>query len=218
MLRLGAGWALAEYRRAGIAYDPPGTRIDRLRETVSALRALFAGEVITTTGANVQLKEHFLVPKPPQRQGLPLLIGGNGDRLLTLAAEQADIVSFTGFSPDRDGQNVRTHFSRSGLAERVAFVRHLSANRSTKPELNVLLQSLVITEDRDFMAQTIARQQGQSVLDVLTCPFLVFGTLQEICLQLTRLRDDLGITYVTVFNQHADDAAKVLAALDQPFL
>src|ERR1700759_4304120 len=37
-LGLGAGWALPEYQRAGIAYDAPGTRVERLRETVLALR------------------------------------------------------------------------------------------------------------------------------------------------------------------------------------
>ncbi|MEZ5233673.1 MAG: LLM class flavin-dependent oxidoreductase [Acidimicrobiales bacterium] len=35
-LGLGAGWALAEYRRAGIAYDRPVERIERLREHAGA--------------------------------------------------------------------------------------------------------------------------------------------------------------------------------------
>jgi hypothetical protein len=38
--------------------------------------------------------------------------------------------------------------------------------------------------------------------------------VEEICAQITRLRDDLGVSYVTVFNQSADDAAIVLAELD----
>ena len=214
-LGIGAGWAYAEYKRAGISYDPPRTRIGRLRETVVALRALFGGEPVTCQGEHVQLDGHFVVPRPPQGDRLPLLIGGNGDRLLTLAAEQADIVSFTGFSPDREGNNVRTHFSRGGLAERVAFVRSGSAGRDQPPEHNLLIQMLTITEDRENLAQTIAQRQGQSLLDVLTCPFLVFGTVEEICWQLVRLRDELGISYVTVFNQSAEDAAVVLAAIAQ---
>jgi probable F420-dependent oxidoreductase len=215
-LGLGAGWALAEYRRAGISYDPPRIRIDRLRETASALRALFAGAPVTTAGQHVNLQDHFVVPSPSQGQGLPLLIGGNGNRLLTIAAQQADIVSFTAFSPDHEGYNVRTHFSRSGLADRVALVRKRSADRAEPLELNVLLQSLVITDDREFMARTIAQRHGQSLVEVLTCPFLAFGTVEEICGQVTRLRDDFGIGYVTVFDQHADDTATILAAVDAP--
>jgi probable F420-dependent oxidoreductase len=214
-LGLGAGWAFPEYRRAGIAYEAPGLRIERLRETVEALRALFGGDVLTTAGKHIQLQDHFLVPTPHQGRQLPLLIGGNGDRLLALAAEHADIVSFTGFSPDRHGENVRTHFTRSGLADRAALVGRLSAGRTSPPELNVLLQMLVVTDDREYLARTIAQRRGQSFVEVLTCPFLAFGTLEEICAQLRRLRDDFGIGYVTVFDQSADDAAKVIAALDR---
>jgi alkanesulfonate monooxygenase SsuD/methylene tetrahydromethanopterin reductase-like flavin-dependent oxidoreductase (luciferase family) len=193
-LGLGAGWAFPEYRRAGIAYEAPGLRIERLRETVEALRALFGGDVLTTAGKHLQLQDHFLVPTPPQGRQLPLL---------------------TGFSPDRHGENVRTHFTRSGLADRAALVGRLSAGRTSPPERNVLLQMLVVTDDREYLARTIAQRRGQSFVEVLTCPFLAFGTLEEICAQLRRLRDDFGIGYVTVFDQSADDAAKVIAALDR---
>jgi probable F420-dependent oxidoreductase len=214
-LGVGAGWALAEYRRAGIAYDAPAIRVERLRETVMALRALFTGEAVTTDGPYVLLRDHVVAPAPTQGASLPLLVGGNGDRVLALAAEHADIVSFTGFSPDREGVNVRTHFSRPGLADRVAHVRRHANGRATAPELNVLLQQLTITDDREYLAHTIAQRHHQPVVDVLSCPFLVFGTVEEICWQLQRLAGDFGITYVTVFNQHADDAAVVMAALAQ---
>jgi probable F420-dependent oxidoreductase len=214
-LGVGAGWALAEYRRAGIAYDAPAIRVERLRETVMALRALFTGEPVTTNGPYVVLRDHVVVPAPAQGTSLPLLVGGNGDRVLALAAAHADIVSFTGFSPDREGVNVRTHFSRAGLADRVAHVRRHATGRATAPELNVLLQQLTITDDREYLAHAIAHRQHQPVVDVLSCPFLAFGTVEEICWQLLRLAGDFGITYVTVFNQHADDAAVVMAALAQ---
>lgn len=212
-LGLGAGWAAAEYRRAGIAYDRPAVRIARLAETVDALRSLFGGDPVTTAGPHVRLDGHFVVPTPAQGAALPLLIGGNGDRLLTLAARRADIVGFTGFSPDRNGSNVRSHFSRAGLADRVALVHAAAADRDRPPERNVLLQRLEITDDREYLAHTIAQRHGQPLVDVLTCPFLAFGSVEDICLQLTRLRDDFGITYVTVFDQHADDAAVVRRAL-----
>lgn len=213
-LGLGAGWTLPEYRRAGISYDLPGVRIDRLAETVAALGLLFAGETVTTPGPHVRLANHVLAPSPTQSP-VPLLIGGNGTRLLTLAAHHAHIVSFTGFSPDLEGANVRTHFSRAGLADRVGLVRRQSqlANRPVSPELNILLQSLLITEDREYLARTMAMRQNQSMMEMATCPFLAFGTVEEICGQLLRLHDEHHITYVTVFNQHAEDAAEVIAAL-----
>jgi alkanesulfonate monooxygenase SsuD/methylene tetrahydromethanopterin reductase-like flavin-dependent oxidoreductase (luciferase family) len=153
------------------------------------------------------------MPAPAQGASLPLLVGGNGDGVLALAAQHADIVSFTGFSPDREGVNLRTHFSRSGLADRVAHVRRHAIGRPTVPELNVLLQQLTITDDREYLADAIAQRHHTSIVDVLSCPFLAFGTVDEICWQLLRLAGDFGISYVTVFNQHADDAALVMAAL-----
>src|SRR3954447_16112595 len=215
-LGVGAGWAMPEYQRAGIAYDPPATRVDRLRETVLALQALFAGERVTTGGPHVVLRDHVLAPAPEQGAALPLLVGGNGDRVLALAGQHADIVSFTGFSPDREGVNVRTHFSRPGLADRVAHVRRHAAGRAAAPELNVLLQQLTITEDREYVADAIAQRHHTSFVDVLSCPFLALGTVEEIGWQLSRLESDFGISYVTVFNQHADDAAVVMAALANP--
>lgn len=213
-LGLGAGWAKPEYQRAGIPYDRPSVRIDRLTETVSVLRTLFGGEPVTTAGPHLNLADHFVVPRPAQGERLPLLIGGNGDRVLTLAAEQADIVGFTGFSPDLQGANQRTHFSRTGLFDRVALVRERSAHRERQPELNLLLQSLTITDDREMLADTTARRHGQSLIDVLTCPFLAFGTVEEICIHLSRLRLEFGIGYITVFDPYADDTAKVMAALE----
>ncbi len=212
-LGLGAGWARAEYLRAGIAYDPPRVRVERLRDTVVALRRLFSGEPVSTDGPHLALRDHFVVPRPVQGGSLPLLIGGNGDRLLALAAEHADIVGFTGFGPDRDGHNIRTHANRAGLADRVALVARHSAGRAHRPERHLLLQLLVITEDRELLATTLAQRHGQPLLDVLTSPFLAFGTVEEICAQITRLRDDYGVTYVTVFDPHAEHAAEVRAAL-----
>ncbi len=214
-LGLGAGWARPEYLRAGMRYDRAGVRVDRLKESVIALRALFGGETVTTEGAHLALRDHFVVPRPAQGGALPLLIGGNGDRVLALAAEHADIVGFTGFSPDHDGHNVRSHSSRAGLADRVGLVRRHSSARPSRPELQVLLQMLTITEDRELLANNLARRHGVSLLDVLSSPFLAFGTLAEVAGQITRLRDDFGITYVTVFDPHAEDAARVRAALGE---
>jgi alkanesulfonate monooxygenase SsuD/methylene tetrahydromethanopterin reductase-like flavin-dependent oxidoreductase (luciferase family) len=158
------------------------------------------------------LRDHVVAPAPAQGAALPVLVGGNGDRLLAFAAGHADIVSFTGFSPDREGANVRSHFSRAGLADRVAHVRTHAAGRTTAPELNLLLQSLTITDDREYLAQQIAQRHNESIVEVLSCPFLALGTVEEIGAHLLRLAGDFGIGYVTVFNQYADDTAAVMAA------
>ncbi|GAB4198422.1 MAG: hypothetical protein OHK0022_17750 [Roseiflexaceae bacterium] len=49
-LGLGAGWNADEYRRAGVAFDPPGVRVERLRESVQILKRLLAGGPVSFAG------------------------------------------------------------------------------------------------------------------------------------------------------------------------
>ena len=56
------------------------------------------------------------------------MVGGNGDRLLALAARRAGIVQLVGFTPRPGGNDYRT-FSDDGLAGRVAHVRDAAGDR-----------------------------------------------------------------------------------------
>jgi len=72
-------------RQAGAAVESPLTL---LREYVTALRGLLAGDEVTVSGRYVQLSEvrmEFPSPRP-----YPILIGGTGPKTLRLAGEIAD--------------------------------------------------------------------------------------------------------------------------------
>src|SRR5207253_7480209 len=49
-LGLGAGFSKAEYDSAGIPFDPPGVRVDRLEEAIRVLKGLFGTEPLTFAG------------------------------------------------------------------------------------------------------------------------------------------------------------------------
>src|SRR5262245_63420771 len=49
-LGLGAGFSKAEYDSAGLAFDPPGVRVDRLEESLRVLKGLFGASRFTFTG------------------------------------------------------------------------------------------------------------------------------------------------------------------------
>src|SRR5690348_13562085 len=49
-LGIGAGWYQPEYSAAGLAFDSPGRRIDRLEESLAIISGLLAGRPVHHTG------------------------------------------------------------------------------------------------------------------------------------------------------------------------
>jgi len=211
-LGFGAGHAEVEFRAAGLAYPRPGARVDNLDEQVGLVRRLLAGETVTG-GARHHLQDGATGLATVQ-DPIPFLVGGNGDRVLRIAARRADIVGLVGFNSGT-GQvhDDLSHFTWSGLAERVAFVRAEAGDRFGELELSVLVQAVAITDDRAGRVEVIAERFERPTELIADSPFLLIGSAAEVADQVRRLRDDLGVTYVTVFEPAAADLAPVIDAL-----
>jgi probable F420-dependent oxidoreductase len=87
---LGAGWYEQEYERSGIPLARPGTRIERLGESVEIVTRLLDGEELTFVGKHYQIDGAVCRPGPYGGRRPPVWIGGKGDRLLRTAARVAD--------------------------------------------------------------------------------------------------------------------------------
>ncbi|WP_030178114.1 LLM class flavin-dependent oxidoreductase [Streptomyces sp. NRRL S-813] len=88
--------AIAEYDGYGLTLVPPAEGIARLAETITILRRMWTEDVFDFDGHYYTLKGNRNEPKPVQRPGPPLLVGGWGDRTLRLVAEHADIWNIPG--------------------------------------------------------------------------------------------------------------------------
>ena len=90
IMGLGAGWYHEEYKSYGWEFPSARDRLDRLAETVAAIKRLWTEETVTFDGRYVQLDGAYCEPKPLQQ--LPeIWIGGGGERVtLRIAAEHAD--------------------------------------------------------------------------------------------------------------------------------
>ncbi|WP_285773782.1 LLM class flavin-dependent oxidoreductase [Microtetraspora sp. NBRC 13810] len=88
--------AVAEYDAYGLTLVPPAEGIARLAETIAILRNMWTEDVFDFHGRYYTLKANRNEPKPVQRPGPPLLIGGWGTKTLRLVAEQADIWNIPG--------------------------------------------------------------------------------------------------------------------------
>ncbi len=75
----GAGWLEGELANHGVVY---GKRFGHMREHVGAMRALWRDEVASFDGEHVRFDRVWSWPKPAQAGGPPVLIGGDGAKVL----------------------------------------------------------------------------------------------------------------------------------------
>jgi probable F420-dependent oxidoreductase len=211
-LGLGAGHMRAEYDEVGIPFSRAGTRVTGLEESVQVVRALLDGHAVDFAGDHYAIAGHRSHPHRPR---IPLLVGGNGNRVLALAARHADIVGFVGFHQVEGSADVAlSHFSAEGLDDRLAIVRAAGSDRFGDLELNVLVQSVVVTEDRVGAAEELSRRvAGLTPEGALESPFLLLGTPAEIAADLVARRERFGISYVVVFVAAMEALAPVVEQL-----
>jgi probable F420-dependent oxidoreductase len=88
-LGLGAGWFEAEYRAAGIPFEPASVRVARLTEALQIVRSLLATGEVSFDGRHYRMEGARSLPLPVQRP-LPVFVGGQGDRVARLAGRLAD--------------------------------------------------------------------------------------------------------------------------------
>jgi len=147
-LGIGAGWLRHEYDAAGIPYDPPGTRIGRMAEAIQILNGLFADGPFTFAGTHYRVTDLDGFPKPLQRPRPPLLIGGGGKRILSLAGRHADIVGLLTTAVET-GVVVDDPVNRLAgrVAEQIGWVREAAGERFPAIELS-MIPTIAITDDR----------------------------------------------------------------------
>jgi probable F420-dependent oxidoreductase len=85
ILGLGAGWNAREFAAYGLPYD---RRVSRFAESFEILRGLLAGERVSFAGDYFTADDNVLLPRPQRR--VPLMIGSNGPRMLSIALPHAD--------------------------------------------------------------------------------------------------------------------------------
>jgi alkanesulfonate monooxygenase SsuD/methylene tetrahydromethanopterin reductase-like flavin-dependent oxidoreductase (luciferase family) len=106
--RIGVGHGVQDWMgQVGARVESPLTL---LREYVDALRALLAGERVTTAGRYVSLDDVALDWPPPA--GVPILAGAVGPKTLELTGEAADGTILTGGSTPQDVRAARQAIDR----------------------------------------------------------------------------------------------------------
>jgi probable F420-dependent oxidoreductase len=175
-LGLGAGYVREEFEAAELPYPSAGQRVDYLEHVT------------------LYMKEHH--------PSIPILIAGNGNRLLTIAAQHADIIGLTGANDRGVGDP---------LAERVEFVRAAAGDRFADLELNLAITGVSDSSGKPDLSMTRRYVPGLSDEQLLALPSVLGGSPRDIADTLRGYRETYGLTSVTVQEHHAETFAKVIA-------
>ena len=217
---IGAGWNEPEYAAMGIRYDPAGVRIDRMLEAVAILRGLFAEGAFSYRGAHYTITELDGQPKPVQQPHPPFLIGGTRQRVLRVAAREAEIV---GLDLRQDRDSLPDAFP-GRMDERIGWVREAAGARLPGLDLSVLriLGNISITSEPGRAAAKLAHEiearTGLNVAidDLLESPYALIGSVTDLVAKIRRARERWGINSYLVGwfdDANLDDVAPLVEQL-----
>lgn len=234
---MGAGWMPADYESAGIPLERPGLRIERLAEALTILDHGLRSESsvasasaessvvsahqperaqssqsaaptpVTWTGRHYAVQGLRTIPGPVQAPRPPLLVGGGGRRVLSLAGERADIVSINLMvNEGRVGEQAARSAAAAATRQKIDWVRQAAGARFTELELHLLIYWVAVTEgDRLEAAERLIAQRGFafSPAELLASPHSLIGPHDMLVEKLQALREDYGFSYVSFYDSDA---------------
>jgi probable F420-dependent oxidoreductase len=190
-LGLGAGWVASEYEQMGLTIDRAPVRIARLAEVVDYVKTFCAGGQLPTGFAGA--------PVTPQQPHPPIMIGGGSRKVLTLAGQVADIVSFNfDNSEGKVGAKGVGSSTAENMDAKVGWVRDGAGDRFDQLELEVGAYFTVVTDDVATAAGGMAKMFGLSAEQMVEHPNALIGSVPEIVDRLQQRRDRYGFSYVAV--------------------
>lgn len=216
-LGLGSGWLGVDYEKSGIPLDAPGVRIARMEEALQIVKGCWADQPFTYSGVYYKVNEVNGLPKPMQKPRPPIMIGGGGQRILSIAAREADIVGIN-FKSTPEGWADFSSIKPEAIDQRIQWVRAAAGDRFETLELNNYAFIAAVTDQRRQVAQQGFQNLGETIDDAhidewLASPMVLVGTVDQIIQDLQLRRERFGISYIVLRESVADAFAPVVERL-----
>jgi probable F420-dependent oxidoreductase len=223
-LGIGAGWMVSDYEAAGLAYDPPGRRVDRLVESIAVLKGLFRPEPLDFDGDHYTVRGLVGSPPPVQRPHPPLFVGGGSPRVLRLAGREADIVGVNaGLRAGVLGAHAIMDLRRARVEEKIGWVREGVAAAGRSPddiELEMNHWFVRVTGTAGEADEVLARLAARYEVDpavVAESPSVLVGPVGRCIETLQARREQLGFSNLQLdagfTPKDLDSLAPIVAAL-----
>jgi probable F420-dependent oxidoreductase len=208
---LGAGWLRSDYEETGVEYDAAGVRVDRLAESLTIMKSLWSEGQTTFEGTHYTVRGARCNPRPesPPR----IIVGGGGRRVLTVAAQQADIVGVnTSLASGEKGGDMASQASSDHYDRCLVWVREAAGDRFDSLELQIVAFAVNVVGSRRAAART-ASMLGFPGEEALDLPIVLLGTEDELCERLIERRERWGFSNVVVPGEAMEAFAPVVARL-----
>jgi probable F420-dependent oxidoreductase len=213
-LGIGAGWMISDYEQSGIPYERAGLRIDRMIEGIDVMKGCFAEGAFSYAGKHYTITNYNGSPKPIQAPCPPILIGGGGKRVLTYAAQVADIIGINAtMSAGAVGPEAISTMTAEAVDEKVDIVRDAVGSRISHVEMNIRAFMVNITDDAAGAISRLAKGIGVEERMVAETPFALMGPPSKLIEDLIARRERWGFSYVIVGGEDIEKFAPVVAAL-----
>ena len=208
---LGAGWLRSDYEEAGIEFDEPAVRVDRLAESLAVMKRLWSEGKATFEGKYHAVRGASCDPRPAS---VPrVIVGGVSRRIITIAAEQADTVGVnTSLASGQKGGDLASQATFDHFDRCLAWVREGAGDRFNSIELQIVAFATRVVASRRAAART-ATMLGFPGEDALELPIVLIGTTDELCERLLERRERWGFSNIVVPGEAMQSFAPVVARL-----
>jgi probable F420-dependent oxidoreductase len=206
---LGAGWLRSDYEESGIEYLDASLRVARLAESLTIMRKLWSEGEVTFEGNHYSVRGARCNPRPDARPRV--IVGGGSKRVLTVAAEQADIVNVSLPSGEKSGDAASKatldHFDRC-----VNWVRAAAGDRFGSLELQIAVVAVMVVANRRAAVRS-ATMLGFAGEEALDLPVLLIGSEDELCERLIECRERWGFSSVVVPGESMEIFSPIVSRL-----
>jgi probable F420-dependent oxidoreductase len=197
-LGLGAGVGPSDYTHLGIPFESAGIRVSRLEESLQIIKQLFTEEIVNFSGKYYTITDLRGVPRPVQRPHPPILVGGSGKRMLSIAARLADIITLMPGWGIQGAEAVH-----KDIQQKLAWVQESAGERFAHLQFCRTIYNMQITDNQ----APVTPPPGMPPMQALAM------STEQAVEHLLELRERYGYTYFQIYEGQMENFAPVVARL-----
>lgn len=199
-LGLGTGIGQLDHKQLGLPFESAGTRVKRLEESLHIIKHLFTEESVSFAGTYYTITEMRGLLRSVQKPHPPILMACAGERMLSLAAREADIIAL---AVNRTAEGVDpADTTPEAFDRKIAVIREAAGERFPQLEIAQSEYSIALT---DSQAEVISPPG----FPMPKRPMSIEQAIEYLLAQ----RERYGYSYIQVYEGQMENFAPVVARL-----